>query len=199
MTAAENTWCNQRRLRRQQQRLQKLSLESGAKGNNNADSGQGEQGDNSLNTSTKSTDSMCEDQFNTSVNGKDASDSNQDVHIQEDATSTEDSIQGKKRPIEEEDSIVTCNSKRSKLDDNENNKGSEVDSEGVRALQNSDATASLDAAPKKFILKCVMRLKRDKDDQVHMELEWLQGESRELMYQLFTFLKNKLIPTKKKN
>ena len=45
--------------------------------------------------------------------------------------------------------------------------------------------------PKEYILKCVMRLKRS-EDNINLELEWLDGKSRELMHQVFTFLKNKL-------
>ncbi|CAG5136646.1 unnamed protein product [Candidula unifasciata] len=55
---------------------------------------------------------------------------------------------------------------------------------------------SADSSPKEYVLKCVMRLKR-KDDQVQLELEYLGGQSRELMYQLFTFLKNKLTQSAK--
>ena len=52
-----------------------------------------------------------------------------------------------------------------------------------------------DMSPKDFILKCVMRLKRitvEGNDEVQMELEFLEGDSKELMHQLYTFLKNKL-------
>lgn len=46
-------------------------------------------------------------------------------------------------------------------------------------------------SPKEYILKCVMRLKRV-DDLINLELEWLDGQSRELMYQVKTFLQNRL-------
>jgi len=50
-----------------------------------------------------------------------------------------------------------------------------------------------DTSPKDFILKCVVRLKRVEKVNVHLEMEFLGG-GRELMYQLFTVLKNKLVP-----
>uniref|UniRef100_A0A2C9LS26 Uncharacterized protein n=1 Tax=Biomphalaria glabrata TaxID=6526 RepID=A0A2C9LS26_BIOGL len=48
-----------------------------------------------------------------------------------------------------------------------------------------------DSSPTEYILKCVLRLKLV-DEQVQLELEWLGGESRELMHQVLTFIKNKL-------
>lgn len=46
-------------------------------------------------------------------------------------------------------------------------------------------------SPKEYILKCVMRLKRA-DERIVLELEWLDGQSRELLHQVKTFLQNKL-------
>lgn len=54
-----------------------------------------------------------------------------------------------------------------------------------------DSAVHADSSPKEYVLKCVMRLK-PVDKQIQLELEYLGGQSRELMYQVFTFLKNKL-------
>jgi len=51
-----------------------------------------------------------------------------------------------------------------------------------------------DTSPKDYILKCVLRLKRSDKEHVNLELDWLGGQGREVMHQLFTFLKNKLTP-----
>ncbi|GFO41241.1 methyltransferase-like protein [Plakobranchus ocellatus] len=63
---------------------------------------------------------------------------------------------------------------------------SEVSSDAVGSSSTEECRA-----PKHYILKCVMRLK-GAGENINLELEWLDGQSRELMHQVFTFLKNKL-------
>ena len=78
--------------------------------------------------------------------------------------------------------------RRSGLSDDElpANKTTEVLSEAVASVSTEELSQ-----PKEYVLKCVMRLKRA-DEKINLELEWLDGKSRELMHQVFTFLKNKL-------
>lgn len=76
----------------------------------------------------------------------------------------------------------------SKREDMNHSSSSVSDSAGQ---DEENKTPVPDTSPKEYILKCVMRLKRV-DEQVLLELEWLDGQSRELMHQIFTFLKNKL-------
>ncbi|XP_005106285.1 RNA N6-adenosine-methyltransferase mettl16 [Aplysia californica] len=268
LTAGENTWCHQRRLRRQQQRLQKQCRDDAGGGSDGTspvkDSSRSGRQDVGRHTSGGA--GVSGDRTESeSEEGKlvmTSSDLGNNEHV---VTST----QGKKRPLENyQVSEKTGSGKRIRRDDDtgsSHNKNYGVDGgdetsqengsrpdagepdkkssessgrgEGDQTScsesgegqvppqggsipeaekdsnpadgdcgessqgENSEVTASssslVDTSPKEFILKCVMRLKRA-DEQVQMELEWLEGDSRELMHQLFTFLKNKLTTLKVK-
>jgi len=199
LTAPENSWCHQRRQRRQQKKLLQdaasLITVSSLKNIETPNS----DGIKKLQDSTEATTSegleTQQEQADESIS-KDGQETPQD--------SAEENICSQKRSINEVDDIEVANSKKSKLDSNKNeNNLSETVSESTNIeLQNSNSETDVknntkqvelsDMSPKEFILKCVLRLKSVKDN-INLEMEWLDGGNRELMHQLFTFLKNKLL------
>lgn len=179
LTAVENTWCHQRRLRRQRQ-----------KQNND----QPEQ-DTELKSSTESEVKDANDKATDLLNGNISEDNSNKRSLD----NPEEVSNAKKLKLNNntQEQIVTpekvsnlnLKSSNSVVQDSCSKK---IDNPGCSKETGPSPVTHEDVSPKEFILKCVMRLKRNADDQVMMELEWLDGKSRELMHQLFTFIKNKL-------
>ncbi|CAL1547700.1 unnamed protein product [Lymnaea stagnalis] len=189
LTAVENTWCHQRRLRRQQRNIEEpVIYPSQDTGHSSAHVLDPSDTGHSIN-----------------INGK------QTVGLKESVKYQDIKLNGK-RTLNEPDRIPP-NSKKIKVKSTGSDKIEQEEKPGIEQIneekppilqaelqpqptqKNTTVEAGeilSDTSPKDYILKCVLRLKRS-EEQVLLELEWLDGSSRELMHQVMTFLKNKLV------
>ncbi|GFS12673.1 methyltransferase-like protein [Elysia marginata] len=245
LTAAENTWCHQRRFRRQQQKLTSESpvkcqqqasqvsregkdevskasedtncVKDGGKFvklcSNNEDNGVTERKiscpdkklsdintnlkrslDDSLEVEHLKTKRQCTESCEETLSLKDTSTNTRSESDTTIGNANNNNCEAKKSDIvlpETKANITDVNiSKKNNSapseDDSQRKESIDIESEVI-----SSTSTEVLSQPKEYILKCVMRLKRS-EENINLELEWLDGKSRELMHQVFTFLKNKL-------
>ncbi|KAH9512923.1 Methyltransferase-like protein 16 [Bulinus truncatus] len=180
LTAVENTWCHQRRLRRQQKLQQSQTPQKDEVNHGNSVSVDiiGEKADtkNDYHQSSSGTQKRQQDD-------SDETNTSDSKRLKIGHT-VEDNV-----TVNDKSGIITPEVTDPVPGDSPIKKGnaSESDSHGDQAL--------VDSSPSEYILKCVMRLKLA-HEQVLLELEWLDGESREIMHQVLTFIKNRLAVAK---
>ncbi|RUS81428.1 hypothetical protein EGW08_010812, partial [Elysia chlorotica] len=197
LTATENTWCHQRRLRRQKQlKNSGPALESQLQAGKCSE---GEDDKISNDTQQISTTEGGEPSKKNDKNGVTAKSSEEEEMSSAESSDSPVKNSSLKRSLNDPLDVKGIDSKRFcteiSKESNESKDSSEKpapENEKEKELGSQNGiNKSGEKPPKEYILKCVMRLKRS-GENINLELEWLDGTSRELMHQVFTFLKNKL-------
>ncbi|BFZ18937.1 hypothetical protein BsWGS_21976 [Bradybaena similaris] len=236
LTAAENTWCHQRRLRRQQLRSQQPvetpceKLVQDSNGNNGEHVSASKKDDDSTKV-TKCEDVVLTDNAHLNENSDvkcDGDSHSRKRSAEESVTNAAGSVKrpraeiagdevaekigpggdkdaSTRGPVEtailEHTAASSVSLAEVNGDKRENTENPSIARQSQPAVSSESkaeegSAVHADSSPKEYVLKCVMRLK-PVDKKIQLELEYLGGQSRELMYQVFTFLKNKLIQSVK--
>ncbi|XP_013083167.2 RNA N6-adenosine-methyltransferase mettl16-like [Biomphalaria glabrata] len=227
LTAVENTWCHQRRFRRQQKQ-QLMSLQTYAVKPINsepspqkaevitAESSPKKAEVITAESSPKKAEVITAESSPKKAEVITAESSPQKAEIMSESiplivenrsAESNHSQVTQKRVLETADEHITSEPKRSRSDSVSDNATSacvngsaKINTTNFSPSKKNDSNepesqelnkSLTDSSPTEYILKCVLRLKLV-DEQVQLELEWLGGESRELMHQVLTFIKNKL-------
>ncbi|KAI8739325.1 methyltransferase protein 16 [Biomphalaria glabrata] len=216
LTAVENTWCHQRRFRRQQKQ-QLMSLQTYAVKPINSEPSPQKAEVITAESSPKKAEVITAESrpqkakviMSESIPLKveDRSVGPNPLIVENRSVESNHSQVTQKRVLETADEHITSEPKRLRSDSVSDN-GTSACVNGSTKINTTNFSPSkkndtnepesqelnrslTDSSPTEYILKCVMRLKLV-DEQVQLELEWLGGESRELMHQVLTFIKNKL-------